>query len=90
VSLLKRKPGALKPSQVAIEVNLDLPDALFRRPRIITTITVPSGDIPVEIINHATIERIEDAMRGIVGMDVRVQLVDLTTPDPQPVAVEGQ
>lgn len=75
VRLVKQQPKKLNPSEVAIELNLVLPDSLFKRPRIVTTVTIPDDAVPAQIISEAVIGDIRDAVRQVTEMDVQVRLV---------------
>jgi len=64
-------PGALGKRERAINLKLSLPIALFVAPSITARIEVADGANPVTIDASA----ISEAVRGVIGADVRVEVV---------------
>ena len=69
------KVSKLKPKteshEVAINLNLELPIGLFRRPQIIANVSIPDNSAPVEISAEVQ-DNIAAALRQSTGMDVRL------------------
>lgn len=71
------KKPSVGPRQVAIRVELSLPDALFSEPQIVARISL-DGDVSPAEISADTVAGVESALRG-AGFVVRV-----TNEDQQP------
>lgn len=72
--LSRRKP-ALDPGEVAIRVRLELPDALFARPRLEARIAVPADQVSRPTINAAVVENIREALQQQLGVDLQIAVV---------------
>jgi hypothetical protein len=73
---LTRKKPALNPGEVAIRVDLAVPEALFVRPELKATITVPADQVNKPIINAAVLENIREVMQQQLGVDLRIAVVE--------------
>jgi hypothetical protein len=65
-------PPALKRNERAINLRMKLPAALFETPTIQATINVAADQPRIEL----NAEAISEAVRGAIGMDVELQVVD--------------
>lgn len=71
VRINKTQPN-LKFNEVALKLNLELPDALFTKPRLEANISVPEGKVGAQIINADTIDNVAEAIKQHTGMEVRM------------------
>lgn len=73
---MTRKVPALQPGEVAIRVDLQLPEALFVRPTLKATITVPADQVSRPTINAAVVENIREVLQQQLGVNLRIALVE--------------
>jgi hypothetical protein len=71
VRVAKAKPS-LRPDEVAIRLNVELPIALFRQPDLVATITVPEERAPFTISPEVR-ENIAEHIRLQTGFNVRIE-----------------
>lgn len=64
---------AVESDEVIIEINLDIPDELFRRPQIVVTIE-SKETLPVEI-EAKTQEGVRKAIEFTTGQNVKIEVV---------------
>lgn len=75
VKTTKNRPGT-DWDEVAVQMNLTLPDALFQKPQIQAFIEVKDAQIaPVEI-SAETRDNIREAIESVSGMEVRLEIVN--------------
>ena len=65
-------PPALKRNERSINLKLNLPLALFETPTIVAKINIADVGTQVEI----DAEAVSEAVRGAIGMDVDLQVID--------------
>lgn len=73
---MTRKKPSLDPGEVAIRVRLELPEALFARPALEATISVPADQVNRPTINAAVVENIREVLQQQLGVDLSIQLVE--------------
>lgn len=73
VSTSKGKPN-LDWDQVAILVNVELPDVLFQKPQITASINVGSENVTPFLIDAATVDNVKDAIQTATGLQVKITL----------------
>jgi hypothetical protein len=69
------KSPALKSDEVAIAINLELPDALFTRPQLQAQITIPKEAVSKPVIDAAITDNIEQAVKAATGFDLKITVV---------------
>jgi hypothetical protein len=67
---------ALNAGEVAVAVNLRLPEALFKRPQLSACITVPEGAAPAPVINAEVVDNIRQVMQQQLGIDMTISVVE--------------
>ena len=75
VKTTKNRPG-LDWDEVAIQMNLTLPDMLFQKPQLQATIVVPDEAAAPKEVDVETADNIRDAIEEAVGMEVRLEIVN--------------
>lgn len=78
VTAKKNRPD-LKWNEVSIEMNLTLPDMLFRKPHLSATIVVPDEAAAPKLVNVETADNIKDAIETVTGMEVKIEIVGPVT-----------
>ena len=69
-----RKPN-VESDEVAIQLKIKLPSALFEKPLLAASINV-DGDVPVMEIEPETVHTIENLIRSQTGLDVQLSVVE--------------
>src|SRR3954469_20044086 len=73
VSITKSKPD-VNFDQVAVCLDLELPDILFKKPQITATIRVEENDVTPLVINAETANNVKDAIETITGIKVLLKV----------------
>jgi hypothetical protein len=73
--ITKSKPG-LNWDEVAIQLHINLPDALFNRPRLEAEITVPDEAAQSEVIQSAITDNVKDAIEQATGLNFSISIAD--------------
>jgi hypothetical protein len=62
--------------EIAILLNLEIPDALFTKPKLIAEIKVPEKAVSQEQITAEVTDNIEEAIKSVTGLEMRVSIVE--------------
>ena len=76
VKTTKTKP-ALDWDEIAINCNLELPDALFKKPSMEATIIIPDEAALPQIITAETANNIKEAIEQAAGINVRISFPEI-------------
>ena len=69
-----KKPG-LDGDEVSILLSLEIPDALFNKPRLEASIAVPDESVRSDIINTVVCENVQEAINQASGLDFAIRIV---------------
>lgn len=69
----KRRPG-LEWDEIAIALDIELPDALFRKPHLSASITIPNEAARPNIIEAVTAENVQDAINESTGLEFVIRI----------------
>lgn len=83
VKTTKGRPG-LDWDEVAIQMNITLPDALFKKPQLQAEVTIPDEAAIPQLISAETISNVKEAIEQASGMEVKIQLVPMESARVQP------
>lgn len=72
--LTKSKPS-LRWDEISILLELNIPDALFDRPRLEAKIDIPKEAVGPDLININVIENVKEAIEQAVGLDFSINVV---------------
>lgn len=72
--LTKSKPG-VDCNEVSIQLEINLPDALFAKPRLEAKITVPDEAAATEIIESVVSDNVQDAIEQATGLTFSISVV---------------
>ena len=61
-------------NEVSVRVNINIPDALFQKPRLEATITIPEEAIGPEMISSDVIHNCQDAIKETTGLDMIISV----------------
>lgn len=73
IRTVKNRPG-LNWDELAIQVNLEIPDELFRRPTASASIKIKDGDVPKLDIEADTVKDIQEILKR-EGIDINLTVV---------------
>lgn len=61
--------------EIAIQLNIELPDMLFKKPHLIASITVPNEAAAVETIGAVITDNVRDAIEEATGLAFSISVV---------------
>ena len=70
----KKYPSNLKSDEIAFNLKISLPYALFDKPRLSATVTVPDDMVKEEIISENMIDNIGESLRQTLDMDISINV----------------
>lgn len=70
----KTKPG-LDWDEVTIKLNLNIPDALFDRPRLEASITIPEEVVKTEVLSADVVENVQEAIKTATGLEMKISVI---------------
>lgn len=73
--LASRTP-ALSKDEVAIKLDIRVPDALFKRPQIQAKVVIPEDAVTAPVLNATVLDNVREALQQQTGLDVSVSLVE--------------
>lgn len=74
VAAKKNKPH-LAFDEIAILQNLELPDALFKKPALEATVTIPNEAALPQQIEADVVANVKEAIQQSTGLEVRLSIV---------------
>jgi hypothetical protein len=74
--LTKTSPS-LDFDEVAVKINIDVPDELFSKPKLEATITIPQEAVSSPTIDAEVIDNVEKIIKQNTGFEVRLNLVSV-------------
>lgn len=75
VKAVKNQPN-LNWNEVAIYLNLELPQELFQKPRLQASIVVGANSVAPTQIDVETSDNIREAIESATGLEVRLEIID--------------
>ena len=76
IRVVKSQP-ALDFNEIAVKLNIEIPDELFSKPRLEATINVPKDAVSAPVIEAEVIDNIQDIIKKNTGLEVRLNLVPI-------------
>lgn len=74
VKATKNKPY-LDWNEISIQMNLVLPDALFKKPQLSANITIPDEAAISKMIEAEVRDNVKEAIEQVTGMEVKLNLI---------------
>lgn len=71
----KTKPD-LGRNEVAVKMNLSLPDALFQRPHLQADVKIDPENVTTFPLDTEVIQGVKDAVKQSTGLDLNIQIVE--------------
>lgn len=75
-SRLTKGNPTLKKDEVAVRINLELPDALWNKPSLQANIVVPEEAVSNPIITADVIDNVENIIKENTGFTVSLQVIE--------------
>ena len=63
-------------NSVVLKLNLELPDALFKKPQLEASITIDNDQVSKPLINGQTIHNIQEIVSQQLGVDLSINVVE--------------
>lgn len=73
---LSVKIPALDSHEVAVLVTLEIPDALFQKPQLQASITVPADAVSAPVIEATVMDNIREIASQELGVDLQISMID--------------
>lgn len=70
----KGYPSNLTSDEVAFQLKISLPYALFDKPRLTATVIVPENAVKEEIISENMIDNIGETLKQTLDMDINISI----------------
>lgn len=71
--ITKKRPG-LDWDEIAIALDLEIPDQIFRKPHLSAEITIPDEAAMPSVIDAAVSENVRDAIEQATGLEFAVRI----------------
>lgn len=68
----------LEAGEIAIKLNVELPELLFKRPQLEANILIPESDVPKSIINTVIQDNVEKCIQEVTGAKIVFTVVPAT------------
>lgn len=66
----------VEPDEIAVNVILELPDALFQRSTLQANIVIPESAVTRPVIEAEVINNVQDIIKQNSGFDVRLEVIN--------------
>lgn len=66
----------LTPNEIALRLEFEIPDKLFQRPVVTAKLKIPDEVVLPDKINTAVTDNIEEAIKSVTGLEMRVSVVE--------------
>lgn len=76
VKLVKTLKGNMPSNAVALKLNIQIPDSIFKRPQLEASIKIDENDIRKPMINAVVMDNIREVFQQQLGVDVTIQHVE--------------
>lgn len=77
--LAEREPS-LAGNEVAVKIKLELPEALFKRPKLVANLEIPQEAVPKTEITTEVTTNIEKIIKETTGLEMRLSIVPFEEP----------
>lgn len=73
--LTKNRPS-LEANEIAVKVNLELPDELFDKPQLEATVKVPKEAVSAPVIDAEVVDNVEQIILDQTGFHVKLEVIE--------------
>ena len=67
---------SLQSNEIAVKLNLELPDAIFDKPAFEAKVVVPDEAVSKPVIEASVIDNVEDIIKKNTGFEVKLMVVE--------------
>jgi hypothetical protein len=78
---IRERPPRLSSNEIAVKLELDLPNALFERPTLLARMKIPTEAVPKTKLTPAITDNVEKLIREATGLEMRITLVEAVETD---------
>lgn len=71
----EKEPTGLKGNEVAVRLEIVIPDALFKRPLLRASLTIPNSAVPNTIIDANVADNVAELIKQATGLEMTVSVV---------------
>jgi hypothetical protein len=64
----------LSQNEIAMNLNIEIPDALFQRPRLIASITVPDEAAVTDVIQSIVFDNVQEVIEQATGLEFAISV----------------
>lgn len=75
VARISVNPPALDSHEIAIKLEMDIPEELFSKPQLSAKITVPKDAISSPVIDADVVDNIEEIISRELGVDMSISVL---------------
>ena len=79
--LTNLKP-CLSANEVSVKLEVNLPDALFQKPRLEAKIDIPEEAVGPSVLDANVVENVKDAVKQATGLDFSISIIKEEKPQP--------
>lgn len=73
VRLVKTLKSKMPSNAIALKLNIEIPDAIFKKPQLEASIKIDENDITKPQINATVLDNIKQVLKQELGVDVKIQ-----------------
>lgn len=75
--LTSRTPD-LEAGEVAIKLNVNVPETLFKKPQLQASVTIPEDSVTAPVLNAQVLDNVKEVLAQTTGMDISLRVVEPT------------
>lgn len=73
---LKEREPTLAGNEVAVRLNIEIPDAFFARPTLEAKLAIPAEAVPKSKITTSVTDNVEKLIKSATGLDFKVRIIE--------------
>lgn len=73
---ISSKTPSLAAGEVAIKLNVTVPEALFKQPQLQASVIIPEDSVTPPVLDAKVLDNVREIMEQQTGMEVSVRLVE--------------
>src|SRR5579859_5666037 len=73
---LSTRTPDLEAGEVAIKLNVTVPETLFKRPQLQASVTIPESAVTPPVLDAQVLDNVREVLEQQTGMDISVRLIE--------------
>jgi hypothetical protein len=69
----------LEAGEVAIKLNVEVPETLFKKPQLQATVVIPQSSVSPPVIDATVLDNVKEILEQQTGLAITLNLVEPTT-----------